>query len=303
MKDRLRAWRAMPLLWLAMPAHADITVLPSRPPAAAPEAATVPEAAVPTAQQQCFQVQFLLRLPGLESLHFIGAVKSLQDINRDDQDATNRRISELSAQALTLRRDEARAFARLTPLLKNMGATASLQAWAASEVDRLGNALFYTKDEQKDARTEPQVAAILATLDEADALNADTDTHLASLGLWLDLTRGHTGLWAGDVGEVAAALHVALVNQEEPRLSATLARHLRATAPAGTPPAVTDALGLLIPKVGNLSDLAPAATTVVPLPAVAQAHDALLTIFHAKGIIADNDQPADTGGAVKTNGP
>ena len=241
------------------------------------------------AQQQCFQAMLLLRLPQMETLHFIGAVKSLRDLDGSDETALSRRVTELSGQAVALRRDDSRAFSQLTALLKGMGTTASLQAWAASEADRLSQPLKYTKDELKDAKTDPATAAILATLDEADALKADTDTHLSSLGLWINLTQGRAGLWAADVGELTAALHVALANQAEPRLSVTLARHLKATSPDGTPPAVLDALGLLAPKTGNLSELAPDATQAVPLPAVSQAHDALLTAFHAQELITTSE--------------
>ncbi|MBV9852880.1 MAG: hypothetical protein JO250_24740 [Armatimonadetes bacterium] len=272
----------MPLLWLSLTAQADITVLPSR--AAAP-------ATVPATQAQCFQVQFLLRLPGLEALHFIGAVKSLRDIPAGDDAGIGQRIVELSEQAVTLRRDEARAFAALAPLLKAMGATPSLQSWAASEADRLGRPMQYSKDEQRQAKTEPQVAAILATLDEADALKTDTDAHLHDLALWLSLTRGPAALWAADVGELTAALHVALADHEEPRLAISVARRLRDTAPPGAPAAVRDALGLLVPKGGNLSGLVPVVTANVPAHSLAQAHDALLAAFAAKGLVAPEDVP------------
>ena len=90
---------------------------------------------------------------------------------------------------------------------------------------------------------------------------------------------------------MAAALHVALAYRETPRLSVTLARHLRATAPAGTPQAVDAALGLLSPAAGNLSDLAPDATAAVPLPAVSQAHDALLAAFDARHLLTTASKP------------
>ena len=249
------------------------------------------EATVPTAQQQCFQVQFLLRLPGLEAQHFLHAVQSLRDLDSGDEVGAARRITELSGEATALRRDEAQAFTQAAALLNSMSATAPLQSWAASEADRLGGPLPYSKDEAKQARTEPEVAAILATLDEADALKTDTDRHLATLGLWVNLTQGRAGLWAGDIGEVAAALHVALARQEPPRLSVTLARHLRAAAPAGTPPGVGAALGLLSPAAGNLSDLAPDATAAVPLPDAAQAHDALLAAFDARHLLPAASAP------------
>ena len=258
-----------------------MALLPTKPLAAT----AAPTPSVPLSQRQCFQMQFLLRLPGLEARHFIEAVKSLRDTD-GDQDTTDRRIADLAGQARALRRDEARAFAQLAPLLKTMAATPELQTWAASEADRLSRPLHYTKDEQKDARTEPESAAILATLDEADALKTDTDARLSSLGLWIRLTQGRVGFWAADVGDMTAYLHAALVTRKEPLVSVTLARHLQDTAPPGTPAAVTDALALLAPQAGNLGGLAPDATQSIPLPAVSQAHDALLAAFHSQALAA-----------------
>ena len=249
------------------------------------------DGAVPAAQQQCFQVQFLLRLPGLEARHFIGAVRALDDLDPDDEAAAARRVTALSGQAAALRRDEDQALTQAAALLKSMSAPPPLSSWAATQADSLSRPLQLSKEEAKQARTEPEVAAILATLDEADTLKTDTDSQLHTLGLWVNLTRGRAGLWAGDVGEVTAALDVALAHQEAPRLSVTLARHLRATAPPGTPPAVGAALGLLAPAAGNLGDLAPAATAAVPLPAAAQARDALLAAFDPRHLLAAASPP------------
>ena len=268
MKRLLRSLLWLPLLAAWGPIHAD--------------ALTAPE---PKAQQQCFQMQFLLRLPGFEALHFIQAVKALREIDPNDEANTAKQVAALGDQALALRRDEARAYTQLGPLFKDMGATPPLQAWAATEADRLSKPLVYSKDEQKDAKAEPAVAAILAALDEADALKADADSHLSALSLWLSLTHGTAGLWAGDMGEATAALHVALTNNEEPRLTVAVARRLRAAAPAGTPATVRDALGLLVPKGGNLSGLVPVVTANVPHASLTQAHDALLDAFGAKGLV------------------
>ena len=65
--------------WPACPAGCSLLVWPR------PAGGAAPTTAVPTAQQQCFQVQFLLRLPGLEALRFIQAVKSLRDLDPDDE--------------------------------------------------------------------------------------------------------------------------------------------------------------------------------------------------------------------------
>ena len=248
--------------------------------------------AVPRAQQQCFQAQFLMRQPQLEALAFIEAVKSLRDINADDEAATQLRISALSVQAAALRHDEGRAFSRLTPLLKTMGGPADLQAWAAAEADGLSRPLKFTPDEAKQARTDPETAAILATLDEADALKTDTNRHLYPFDLWFHLTQGRVGLWAADVGDMAALLQAALAAHKAPGVSVKAARALRDAAPAGTPPSVRDALGLLAPQAGNLAELAPAAHNDVPLTTVAQAHDALLAAFDPRHLLADDTPPA-----------
>ena len=251
---------------------------------------------VPVAQQQCFQVKYLLRQPQLEALAFVEAVKSLQDINSDDEDATRLRITALTAQAANLRRDEAQAFSRLAPLLKTMGATPSLQAWVATEAGGFSRPLKFTKDEAKQAKTEPEVATILATLDETDSLTADTTQQQQTLGLWMRLTQGGGGLWAADVGDMAAFLHTALAAQRVPRVSVTLARHLWDTAPTGTPASVRNALGRLVPQAGNLGDIVPIATTAVSLPTVAQAYDALLTAFDPRNVLAVNPPPASASG-------
>ncbi len=235
-------------------------------------------------QADCFQVQFLLRLNGLESQRFVGQVASLRDMDPADP-ATAARVGDLSRESVTLRRDEAQTFARVGGLLRTMGAPAELRAWAEGEADGLLRPVLMSADERKTAATQPDVASVLATLDECDRVETDTDDHIATLGTWLSLTRHAAALWAADVGELAATLRVGISDGIPPRLSATLGRHLAATAPSGTPAAVQDALRLLSPQAGNLSDLAPQTTTDVPLATAAQAEDALISAFSARPLV------------------
>jgi hypothetical protein len=236
---------------------------------------------VPTDQARCFQVQYLLRLNGLASLHFVQQVAALRELDPTDPAVTTR-VAGLSRQAISLRHDEAQNFTRVSRLFRLMGAPSTLQSWSeAAEAAALAPVLM-TDDERKTA-AQPDTANVLATLDECDRLETETDDHMASLGQWLGLTYHTAGLWAADVGEVTAALHMDVTDGVPPQLSATLGRHLEATAPANTPASVKAALGLLSPPAGNLSDLAPATTILIPLPQAAQAQDALLLAFSVQG--------------------
>lgn len=248
-----------------------------------------PSATVPMAQAQCFQVQFLLRLPDLEALHFIQQVDSLRDVDADDTAANTARISDLSRQSITLRRDEAQTFTQLAHLLAVMSAPPTLRTWAAGEAVSLGKPVVLSKDEQQEAKMQPDTAAILATLDECDTMKTATEAHLSGLGTWLALTQGASGLWAANVGDVAAYLHSALPQNGRSPVAPSVARHLRDTAPVRTPAQALDALNLLIPKGGNLSALVPANDNVpnVPPETLTQAQNALIAAFQAQALIAD----------------
>lgn len=235
--------------------------------------------AEPASQAACFQVQFLARLPNLEAKQFVQQVAALGSAGTE---ASLPSLATLRQQADNLRTAEGQSYTRLASLLTRLGAPHSLRTWASSEAARLNHPVTLSKAEQKEAKSDPDSAAILATLDEAEALKADTDNEMSGIGTWISLTYHQPGLWAADVGEMTAALHVAVAHQVPPRLTTELARHLQQAAPAGTLPQVRYALGLLAPPApGNLGGLVSTAVPI-PLPTAAQVAETLITAFAAK---------------------
>ncbi len=241
-------------------------------------------ATVPADQARCFQIQFLLRLTNLESGHFVRQVADLRELAPDDP-AVPARVHILSLQAAALRLQEAGNFSRVAQLFRAAGAPPALRTWAAAEAGLLKGPAPLTPDERKMAATQPDIADVLATLDECDRVKTDTDTHGPLLGEWIGLTGHAAGVWAADVGEVAAALCIGLADQAPVRLEDTLGARLAATAPVGTPAAVTHALGLLSPPMGNLGGLEPPVATDIPVPQASAASQSLLDAFSAQSLI------------------
>jgi hypothetical protein len=244
-------------------------------------------AADPAAQRDCFRAQYLMRLPNFQSQQFIADVASLQKDIDNSVTPTVDRIAGLRQEADTLRQSEQHDSSRLAVLFTNMGAPKILKAWVAAQETQLSQSAAMTKEEQALDKSDPNTAIILATMDECDAVKTATDAQLPSLGAWLHVSYGPSGLWAADVGELTASLEVSSVAGQAPRLAANLPGHLAASAPAGTPSPVLAALTLLIVPTGNLSGLADT-TETIPVATAAKAAAALLAAFQSNDLAAQS---------------
>jgi hypothetical protein len=249
----------------------------------APHALGAPPPAAPSSEAHAFQARFLLRLPNMEAKQFIADVTALKNDTDDQADPAETSVQQIALlrnKADALRRHEAQAYQKAAPLLRQMGAPATLQSWIASLIKQLDDPVILSPQEQLDAKTDPNTAEILGVLDESDALKTQTDSELDTFDLWLSLTHGSEGLWAASVGEIAANLQASLSEQKEPQITVLAIRHLYDDAPQGTEPMILRALAALIPAGGNLSSFLPG-TAAVPIPAAARSLQELLAQFGA----------------------
>lgn len=247
-----------------------------------PARAETPPARIPASQAQAFQLGYSLSLPGARARVFVESVKNLQRLS--DTDA-GPRIKELATQARSLRFEEGRALVAASGLLRQMAAPAILRAGPEASVKTLDAPLVLSQEQRALARTDPDTAGILATMDEAEAVKKDADGTIGTLARWLTLTHGAEAVWAADVGTLTAQVFVARLALDRPQFALSAATLLARRAPPATPPAVRDALVSLGPRGGNLAELASPGTVKLAPSAVQKACDALLGAFRATRLL------------------
>ena len=215
--------------------------------------------AVPAAQSRAFALGYTMRACDLRAIAFTRSVKGLKDIE-DDQTAAE--VARLNREATALRHTQAVSYEQISSLLTKMGGPAPLRAWASKAAADLAAPPSYGAEAQSLAKTDPDSAAVMATLDEITALKTDADTRLPTLAAWLNAGGGPLSVWTAEVGTYAADLRASATTpgQGTPPLSA--ARRLLQTAPPGAPALTRAYLAAMAPRGGNLGDLA----TVSPQP-------------------------------------
>lgn len=217
-------------------------------------AAPKPGAAMPNNHAQAFQLGFALQTPATQTEEFLQAVKRLKDIGGDAQNASSA-VAKLAKQSEALRGIEARSYGQASLMLHAMGAPPSIQTWAATSEKRLAGPLILSKESKKYARADPNTAAVMAAIDEAQAIKNSNDGQMSSITQWLKLSQGTDALWAFAVGGLAAGMHSAVAAKESLALSRSDIMRLRYSAPTGTASNILSALSSLSPKVGNLAGL------------------------------------------------
>ena len=247
-----------------------------------------PAPAVPAAQSRAFALGYTLRACDLRAIAFTSSVKGLKDV---DDIQTAPEVALLSREATALRHTQAVSYEQITSLLTKMGGPATLRAWASKAAANLAAPPAYGAEEQSLAKSEPDTAAVLATLDEITALKTDADARLPTLAAWLGTSGGPLSVWTAEVGTYAADLRAAATTpgQAVPPLRA--ARRLLQSAPPGAPPAARAVLTAMAPPGGNLGDLA----TVAPQPNSPEKMSGLFESLLAVYV----PRPAPGAGAVK----
>ena len=261
-------------------------------PLAAQAKASLPAPGVPRVQTQAFGLGYALRAADLSADAYIKSVKSLKNVM--DPQVAGAEVAHFSSAVLSLRRSQAASYTRTASLLTQMGAPASLRAWAAQSAATLNAPLVYPKDAQKLAKTEPDTAQVLAELVEIQNIKAAADAEQSPLTLWLSLVGGKAAPWNADVGAYTAELRRASSAVAPTRLSSVTAQILLRQAPPAAPAAARDSLAALIPQGGgNLQNLATLAPANVTAAKVAHAVENLLSLYGAAAEADALDKSAD----------
>lgn len=237
---------------------------------------------VPPIQQKAFQLGYALQMPAARTEEFLEAVKGLKTITDDVQGVSE--VGRLAKQSEALREIERRAYRQAAEMLRALGAPAGLQTWAGGAAYRLGLPLTLSKEANEYATSDPDTAAVLGTIDEAQAIKTDADGHMPGLLSWLKLTNGGDAVWATAVGGLAAGMHAAVAAGRGLSLSRTEPRRLRNAAPFSTPGPVLDALTGLTPSAGNLAGLIRLPASLIPIRELRGPQNTLLSSYDAHAL-------------------
>ncbi len=259
------------------------------PPAPAVSLPSAPASATPS-QVQMFQLGLALQTPAAQSEAFLADVKNLQlaDPITDAAPATLL----LARQAKDLRRSELRCYQAASRMLRALGAPPALQSWADGTVHLLTQPQIVSAEARPFVKSDPATATVLATIDEAEAIKIIADRSSASLQTWLKLSQGGAGVWTQTVGRLAAGMQASAATAHPFLLPREAVRHLRETAPPGTPLDVLRTLSALAPHGrGNLSSLIRQSDVTVPAGQIAPAALALLDAYNAQALAFETSPP------------
>lgn len=232
--------------------------------------------AVAPAQSRAFALGYTLRACDLRAVAFTRSVKGLKDIG-DDQEGPE--VSRLSREATALRHTQAVSYGQISGLLTRMGAPAPLRAWASKGAAGLAGPPPYGEEARALAKREPDAAAVMATLDEITSLKTDADVQLPLLAAWLNTTDGPLSVWTAEVGTYAADLSAAASAPDQGTPPVPAARRLLRTTPKGAPRATRADLAALIPRGGNLGDLATVSPRAVSPQTLSGLFESLLAVY------------------------
>lgn len=259
----------------------------SAPPVQAPD---TPVSATP-AQKQMFRLGLVLQMPAAQSEAFLADVKRLQLTAPGEDTALSTAL--LARQAKDLRRSELRGYQSAAKMLRTLGAPQSLQSWADGTVHLLREPQIVSSEARPYVKSDPATATILATIDEAEAVKIIGDRNGASLQTWLKLSQGGAGVWTQTLGRLAAGMQACAATAHPFLLPRDSVRHLRETAPPGTPLDVLRTLSVLVPRgKGNLSSLIRQSDVSVPAGQIAPAAQALLDAYDAQPLAFEVSPPS-----------
>ena len=259
------------------------------PVANAKDAAPAPD--ISRVQARAFALAYALRTADLQAVAYTKSVQQLKEVS--DPQVAGVEVAHFSSEVPRLRHAEASSYTVTAAMLSQMGAPASLRAWAAQSAATLNAPLVYTSDAKKMAKTEPNTAAVLAELVEIQDIKAASDAQQTQMTLWLELIGGKVTPWSADVGAYAAELHRASHAASPSPLSSITARILLRHAPPGAPAATRESLATLIPSGGgNLQNLATIAPANITSDKITHVYETLLTLYNAEGQAQTLDKSA-----------
>ena len=265
------------------------------PPVAA-RAQSVPS--VPAAQSRAFALGYTMRACDLRAVAFTRSVKGLR---RVDDDQAGPEVARLSRQAAALRHTQAVSYSQIAGLLAKMGGPEPLRAWASQAAAKLSAPPAFSAESQSLAKSEPDTAAVLAALDEIRALKTDADARLPVIAAWLKASGGPLSVWTAEVGTYAADLRAAASpGQAAPPLGA--ARRLLRVAPPGAPTAARADLAAMIPRGGNLGDLAAVPSRAIAPEKMSRLSEHLLAVYVPRRPVEKMDQAGPAGRQDKGEG-
>ncbi len=236
---------------------------------------------IPPREQRAFALGLALQAPAARAEVFLEAVRGLRAADMDDN--SNAPIRRLAQQAAELRQAEARGYSEASRLLRAMGAPSNVRGWADGAARLLSAPPVMSKDARATLKTDPDTAAVLAAIDEAEAVKLIADRHAPALGAWLKLSGGGADIWAATLGRMAAGMRIASATGKPFLLPRETVRHLRQSAPPGTPLDVLRALSTLAPRgKGNLSYLVSLTAVTVPPETVAAPAQTFIDAYNAQ---------------------
>lgn len=249
-----------------------------------------PSAATP-AQMQMFALGFALQMPAARSEAFLADVKQLQLMEPGEDTVAATAL--LARQARNLRRTQMRSYQTTARLLHTLGAPESLQSWAEGTARLLSQPQIVSPEARTYVKSDPATAAILAAIDEAEAVKVIGDRNNISLLTWMKLSQGGAGIWAQIVGRLAAGMQVSAASAHSFLLPRAAVQRLRATAPPGTPLAVLRALSALAPPgKGNLSSLIHQSDVTVPAAQIAPTAKTIVDAYGAQALASELSPPS-----------
>ncbi len=208
----------------------------------------------PPGQRRAFALGYALRAAEDSPTALLDAVKKLKDM--DDDKLAGMDVSRLSRDVPDSRQRQQAAYHALALLLAGMGAPTTLRDWAAGTAAGLTAPPAFSREEAALAKTEPDTALLLARLDEVRAVRATTEARKPLLSAWLKLSGGGIALWTADTGRYAYDLYMDTAAYGNSSRTVSGARLLLARAPLDSPAGVREALAALVPRGGNLQNLA-----------------------------------------------
>lgn len=232
--------------------------------------------AVPPAQSRAFALGYTMRACDLRAIAFTRAVKGLKDVD-DAQEGAE--VARLGREATALRHTQSVSYGQISGLLAKMGAPAPLRAWASKAAAGLAGPPPYGEEARALTRSAPDSAAVMATLDEISGLKTNADAHLPLLAAWLTTTDGPLSVWTAEVGTYAADLRAAASAPGSGTPPVPTARRLLRTAPPGAPAATRADLAAMVPRGGNLSDLATVSPLAVSPQTLSGLFESLLAVY------------------------
>lgn len=223
---------------------------PPAPAAPAGAQQTAQQAAVSPAMQQAFRLGYDIYLP-IAQMQYLSHQVLL--INNTTSDAEQKQsIADLDKLAARSRLVEQLSTQQTADLMRKMGVPDTIRAPYVRAAAEFAEPLPIASDAKGLAKSDPESARVLSTMEEADQFIPSDSTALAS---WLKIARGNDTDWAFHVGALEASLAVASDNDAPAIALLPTIPPLVAKAPASAPAGAKDAIMDLAHEIEQKQDI------------------------------------------------